>query len=180
MSERLPGDGKVVYLSLGSLGCMDIGLMQRIIDLLDRTEHRAIVSMGPLHEELRLGERMYGEQFLPQTSILPQCDLLITHGGNNTVAEAFNFGLPVIVTPLFWDQYDNAQRVHETGFGHRLPRTPSRTRSSSARSSGCSRTMPWPSGWTQISAELTAAPGRIKGADLIEQLVRTGAAVPAA
>jgi hypothetical protein len=40
--------------------------------------------------------------------------------GNNTVAEAFNFGLPVIVTPLFWDQYDNAQRVHESGFGHRL------------------------------------------------------------
>jgi hypothetical protein len=30
-----------------------------------------------------------------------------------------------------------------------------------------------------ISAELSAAPGRIKGADLIEQLVRSGAAVPA-
>ena len=32
----------------------------------------------------------------------------------------------------------------------------------------------------RISAELTAAPGRIKGADLIEQLVRTGAPVAAA
>jgi UDP:flavonoid glycosyltransferase YjiC (YdhE family) len=27
----------------------------------------------------------------------------------------------MVALPLFWDQYDNAQRVHETGFGHRLP-----------------------------------------------------------
>ena len=40
VGARLPGDGKVVYLSLGSLGCMDVGLMQRLIDVLDRTEHR--------------------------------------------------------------------------------------------------------------------------------------------
>jgi UDP:flavonoid glycosyltransferase YjiC (YdhE family) len=24
----------------------------------------------------------------------------------------------MVVLPLFWDQYDNAQRVHELGFGH--------------------------------------------------------------
>jgi MGT family glycosyltransferase len=118
---HLPGDGSVIYLSLGSLGCMDVTLMQRLIDALDRTNHRVIVSMGPLADQLRLGERMYGEPFLPQPSILPQCDLLLTHGGNNTTAEGFHFGLPMIALPLFWDQYDNAQRLRETGFGARLP-----------------------------------------------------------
>ena len=77
--------------------------------------------MGPLKEQMRLGPRMYGDEFLPQPSILPQCDLLITHGGNNTVCEGFHFGLPMIGLPLFWDQYDNAQRLQETGFGARLP-----------------------------------------------------------
>lgn len=121
VNEHLPGEGKVVYLSLGSLGCMDVTLMQRLIDALASTEHRTIVSMGPLGDQMTLGPNMYGERFLPQPSVLPQCDLLITHGGNNTVCEGFHFGLPMIGLPLFWDQYDNAQRLAETGFGERLP-----------------------------------------------------------
>ena len=74
--------------------------MQRLIDAMAATEHRTIVSMGPLKDQMTLGPNMYGDQFLPQPSILPQCDLLITHGGNNTVCEGFHFGLPMIGLPL--------------------------------------------------------------------------------
>ncbi|MEV0200537.1 glycosyltransferase [Nonomuraea sp. NPDC050691] len=114
------GEGALVYFSLGSLGSSDVELMQRVIDVLATTPHQYIVSKGPLHEEIKLADNMWGAEFLPQTKIIPLCDLVITHGGNNTTTEAVHFGKPMILLPLFWDQYDNAQRVHELGYGVRL------------------------------------------------------------
>src|SRR5207248_11152803 len=43
-----------------------------------------------------------------------------THAGNNTVTEAIHFGCPMVALPIFWDQHDNAQRVHECNIGVRL------------------------------------------------------------
>jgi MGT family glycosyltransferase len=121
LPEPLAGrEGPLVYLSLGSLGSADVELMQKLVDSLADAPYRVIVSKGPQHELLRLPDTMAGEEFLPQTSILPQVDAVITHGGNNTVTECFHFGKPMVVLPLFWDQYDNAQRVQETGYGLRL------------------------------------------------------------
>jgi UDP:flavonoid glycosyltransferase YjiC (YdhE family) len=115
-----PEGSALIYLSLGSLGGADIGLLQRLIDELATTPHQVIVSMGPRAEEITLAPGMIGASMLPQTTVIPQVDLVITHGGNNTTTESLHFGKPMIVLPLFWDQYDNAQRVDETGYGVRL------------------------------------------------------------
>ncbi|MGA5143211.1 glycosyltransferase [Streptomyces azureus] len=116
----LADGGALIYFSLGSLGSADVELMRRVIASLARTSHRYIVSKGPLHDEIELPPNMWGAEFLPQTRILPLVDLVITHGGNNTITEALHFGKPMIVLPLFWDQYDNAQRMAELGYGVRL------------------------------------------------------------
>jgi MGT family glycosyltransferase len=115
-------DGRaLVYLSLGSLGSADVALMERLVELLSRTPHRYVVSRGPQHAGYELADNMAGEEFLPQTSVLPHVDAVITHGGNNTTTECMWFGKPMLVLPIFWDQHDNAQRVHESGYGVRLP-----------------------------------------------------------
>jgi MGT family glycosyltransferase len=119
VANRPAGSG-LIYLSLGSLGSADVELMRRLVAVLAETPHRYIVSKGPQHADYELAPNMWGAEFLPQTKIVPLVDLVITHGGNNTTTEAFHFGKPMIVLPLFWDQYDNAQRVDETGFGVRL------------------------------------------------------------
>lgn len=111
---------KMIYVSLGSMGSIDVQLMKRIVSVLAKTPHKYIVSKGPLGNEYELPANCWGENFLPQTKILPLVDLVITHGGNNTTTETFCFGKPQIVLPLFGDQYDNAQRLSEKGYGIRL------------------------------------------------------------
>jgi UDP:flavonoid glycosyltransferase YjiC (YdhE family) len=97
-----------------------VDLMRRVIAFLADTPHRYIVSKGPLHAEIELPPNMWGAEFVPQTSVIPLVDAVITHGGNNTTTECLHFGKPMVVLPLFWDQYDNAQRVDELGLGVRL------------------------------------------------------------
>ncbi|MET0701575.1 MAG: nucleotide disphospho-sugar-binding domain-containing protein [Mycobacterium sp.] len=115
-----PDGSALIYLSLGSLGGADVELMQRLVDVLGTTRHRFIVSKGPQADRITLPDNMVGAQMVPQTKVIPQVDLVISHGGNNTVTETLHFGKPLIVLPLFWDQYENAQRIDELGFGIRL------------------------------------------------------------
>ncbi|XP_054152630.1 NDP-glycosyltransferase YjiC-like [Oppia nitens] len=112
--------GKLIYFSLGTMGAMDVQNMKRLIAILSNVEHRFIVSKGPLHNEYDLPDNMWGQQSVPQLQVLPLVDLVITHGGNNTVGETMFFGKPMILMPLFADQSDNAQCVEDRGFGVRL------------------------------------------------------------
>ncbi|CAF1392292.1 unnamed protein product [Rotaria magnacalcarata] len=119
LRER-PEGSCLVYVSLGTLVSADVELLQHLIDVLSRTVHRFIFSKGLYGDQLKLPNTMYGEANLPQTKVLPLVDLVITHGGNNTVTESLHFGKPMILLPICWDQHDNAQRMHEKGFGVRL------------------------------------------------------------
>jgi UDP:flavonoid glycosyltransferase YjiC (YdhE family) len=115
---------------------------------------------------------MTGEEFLPQTSILPQVDAVITHGGNNTVTESLYFGKPMVLLPVFWDQYDNAQRMDETGFGIRLDtygHDPAELPAAVERLLGDEALG---KRLAALSQRLQAAPGTERAADLIEGLLR--------
>jgi MGT family glycosyltransferase len=164
------GDGGLVYLSLGSLGSADVDLMRRLVDVLGRTPHRFIVSKGPQHDEYELAPNMWGEEFVPQPSVLPLVDLVITHGGNNTTTECFHFGKPMVALPLFWDQYDNAQRVHETGFGVRLATYEFEEDELGGAIDRLLADADLRRRMAAIAARLQAAPGTVRAAGLIERV----------
>ena len=112
--------GKLVYVSMGTLGCADEELMQRLLDICSKSPNRFIFSLGACHDKLKLYDNIWGQKFVPQMKILPLVDLVISHGGNNTFGESFYFGKPQLIAPLFGDQMDNAQRITELGYGDRF------------------------------------------------------------
>jgi MGT family glycosyltransferase len=174
-----PDERPLVYLSLGSLGSADVELMQRLIDTLAACDDmRVVVSLGPQHELLSLPSHMDGREYLPQTAILPHTDAVITHGGNNTVTECMHFGLPMVVLPLFWDQYDNAQRVHELGYGVRLDAYRHEPSDLVAALRQLLSDRELHDRLAAVSTRLQRDPGTLRAADAIEQ-VATGALAPA-
>ncbi|MEO7229291.1 MAG: nucleotide disphospho-sugar-binding domain-containing protein [Candidatus Limnocylindrales bacterium] len=168
------GEGSLIYLSLGSLGSADVGLMQRLVDVMGTLRHRVVVSKGPLSDEIRLHDNMTGEGFLPQPAILPMVDLVITHGGNNTVTEAFHHGVPMIVLPLFWDQVDNAQRVDETGYGARLSTYGFRDEEFTGAVERLLGDHSLRTRMAAMSARIQGSSGTARAADLIERVAMTG------
>ncbi|TML49379.1 MAG: glycosyl transferase [Actinobacteria bacterium] len=172
------GNGALVYLSLGSLGSADVDLMKRLVDALSHTRHRVVVSKGPQHTEFELAENMWGQEFLPQPALLPLVDVVLTHAGNNTTTECFHEGKPMVALPLFWDQYDNAQRVAETGFGVRLATYSFEEDELQTAIDHLLADRRLAERMASIAAGAQASPGTERAADLIESLARDHVPIP--
>jgi len=114
--------GKLILLSLGSLASGHLELMKFITESLSKSKHKFVVSTGRHHDKYSLPDNMWGQQFLPQAALYPLVDCVIAHGGNNSLYESFYFGKPLLLIPIFADQFDNAQRLVDTKLGYRFPR----------------------------------------------------------
>ncbi|CAJ0588293.1 unnamed protein product [Cylicocyclus nassatus] len=63
-------------------------------------------------------------EWLPQSDILahPRLKLFVTHGGINGLTEALLRGVPLVVIPMFGDQFRNGRNVEKRGVGKVLPK----------------------------------------------------------
>ena len=55
--------------------------------------------------------------YLPFGALLPRAAALVHHGGIGTVAQALRAGVPQLLRPVAYDQFDNAERVQRLGAG---------------------------------------------------------------
>ncbi|MDB4923258.1 nucleotide disphospho-sugar-binding domain-containing protein [Mucilaginibacter sp.] len=55
--------------------------------------------------------------FVPQTELMPHMDMVICHGGFNTVNDTFINGLPMLITPIAYDHFHTAKLIEKAGCG---------------------------------------------------------------
>jgi MGT family glycosyltransferase len=116
-------DKPLIYVGFGSLGAADTDLFTRLIETFASAPYRVLMSVGPYKDNYEnVPDNIHLEYWYPQPSVIPQVDLFIHHGGNNSLNEALTFGKPSLVMPYCWDGHDNAQRAEELGLGQKLPR----------------------------------------------------------
>ena len=54
------------------------------------------------------------------SQLLPHCSAIVHHGGIGTTSQALAAGIPQLIRPLAFDQFDNASRVEKIGRGRWL------------------------------------------------------------
>ncbi|MFJ4774033.1 glycosyltransferase [Streptomyces uncialis] len=78
------------------------------------------MTAGVRVDGVEAGPNVHLADRLPQPLLLECADLLVTHGGYNSVSEALRTATPMAVLPNYADQPHNARRVRELGLGRHL------------------------------------------------------------
>jgi UDP:flavonoid glycosyltransferase YjiC (YdhE family) len=67
--------------------------------------------LGPIPDNVHV------EAWTDQADVLAEADLVVCHGGSGTVLGALAVGIPMVMVPLFADQFENARRIAAAGAG---------------------------------------------------------------
>lgn len=65
----------------------------------------------------RLPGNVRPQGYVPFGKLLPHCSAIVHHGGIGTTSQALRAGLPQVIRPMAFDQFDNADRVEQLGCG---------------------------------------------------------------
>jgi MGT family glycosyltransferase len=116
-----PSERPTVYFTLGTIFNQESGdLFARVLSGLRELPATVVVTVGRSIDPEWFGtqpDNVHIERYIPQSVLLPHCDLVVNHGGSGSVIGALAHGLPVVVLPMGADQLPNAQRCEQLGVG---------------------------------------------------------------
>jgi MGT family glycosyltransferase len=126
--EQLP-DQPTVYVTMGTEVNKQPGLyptvLATIIEGLRDAPYNVIVTLGRDKDPADFGAQppnVHIERYIPQSLLLPHCDLMVMHGGSNSLLAALDIGMPLVIIPLIADQFFNAHVTQKTQLGQVVER----------------------------------------------------------
>jgi UDP:flavonoid glycosyltransferase YjiC (YdhE family) len=116
-------DAPLVYVTFGTvLGYMPLaaGVYRTALAAVHGLDIRVLLTVGRQFDRASLGAvptNVHVEAWVDQDRVFAEADLVVCHGGSGTVFGAVAAGVPLVVVPVFADQFENGRRVAETGAG---------------------------------------------------------------
>ena len=119
MAAALSRSRPRIFVSLGSFFSARSDLLAKIAHALRHEPADVVLARGitPIEHLQPIPDHWIVEEYLPQPAWIRRSDLVITHGGNNTVTEALAAGVPLLVGPLSTDQFAGAADIERAGVG---------------------------------------------------------------
>jgi UDP:flavonoid glycosyltransferase YjiC (YdhE family) len=109
----------LVYVTMGTV-FNNPEPLKVVLAALGELDVRVLVTVGPEGDPALLGKQpahVRVERYVPQTHVLPHCDVVVSHGGSGTVLATITLGLPQLCLPQGADQFLNAAAVSSVGAG---------------------------------------------------------------
>ena len=113
----------LVYLTFGTvLGHMSVaaGVYRTGLRAVERLGARVLLTTGRKFDSADLGpipDNVRVEPWVDQADVFEAADIVVCHGGSGTAFGAMAAGVPVVVVPLFADQFENGRRIADAGAG---------------------------------------------------------------
>lgn len=125
LALKLNANCRIIYCSFGTVINSDYKkvtpFIQKLIDMVVPHDNLILVtSTASLHLDISLKSgHIFILKQVPQLDMLRNCDMMITHGGHNSIKECLQARVPMLVYPLNKkvDQPGNAVRVYVNGYG---------------------------------------------------------------
>ncbi|MPZ65272.1 MAG: glycosyltransferase [Pseudonocardiaceae bacterium] len=179
-TDRLPawvgelGPAPTVYVTLGTVFNTTPGLFETILAALAHEPVNVVVTVGLDRDPAQLGTQpgnVHVQRYLPQSLLLPHCDVVVAHGGSGTTFAALAHGLPSLLLPQGADQLGNARRIAECGAGTVLrdaEATPAAVRGAVR---GLLSRRSYRTQARRLQQEIREMPGPERAVELLEELV---------
>ena len=118
-AERFIKDGEPpIVFTFGTAFYFGKNIFQESVKALEMMNARGIF-LTPKKEDLpdKLPQHIMACPFLPLGKVLSSCRAIVHHGGVGTLGQALKAGIPQLIRPLAYDQFDNAYRITTRGLG---------------------------------------------------------------